>query len=65
MKYAILKFITADKIKNIREQLKMTQKEFAVFVGVSMPEVLIYSEEIRERVKSVLFEQMRKYPYLF
>lgn len=39
MKYAIPKFITADKIKKIREQLKMTQKEFAVFVGVSKPTV--------------------------
>ena len=26
---------------------------------------LIYSKEIRDRVKKIIFEQMRKYPYLF
>ena len=25
----------------------------------------IYSKEERDRVKTILFEQMRKYPYLF
>ncbi len=28
-------------------------------------EVLIYPQEIRDRVKKIIFEQMRKYPYLF
>ena len=25
----------------------------------------IYSEEIRNRIKNIIFEQMRRYPYLF
>ena len=28
-------------------------------------EALIYSKEERNRVKTIIFEQMRKYPYLF
>ena len=29
------------------------------------PRAQIYSEEIRKRVKTIIYEQMRKYPYLF
>lgn len=32
---------------------------------LSSKEVLIYDSSIRERVESIIYEQMRKYKYLF
>ena len=37
--YAIPEYATANDIKRVREKLKMTQREFAILVGVSKPTV--------------------------
>lgn len=37
--YANYDYVTAEDIKSIRRQLNLTQKEFAIFVGVSKPTI--------------------------
>jgi hypothetical protein len=44
-------------------KLEFTKKDIDDIL--SRKEALIYSEEIRNRVRKVVYEQMRKYPYLF
>lgn len=61
---------------NLEEQMEVSEDLFGMNLKfefskknveeiLSRDEALIYSEEIRNRVKKVLFEQMRRYPYLF
>ncbi len=61
--YAIPKIIYGDDIKRIRSKLNMTQKD--VYKLLEAEEALLYPKEERERVRKAIFEQMRKYPYLF
>ena len=47
------------------ENLKFSFSKHDVDIILNSNEALIYPTEIRERVKNILFEQMRKYRYLF
>lgn len=61
---------------NFEEQLDSSERLYGMNLKFSFTkkdienildkeEVTIYSSEIRERVKTILYEQMRRYPYLF
>ncbi len=61
---------------NFEEQVEVSEKLYGSNITfyftkkdvdelIDKSDTLIYSKEIRERVKKIIFEQMRKYPYLF
>lgn len=53
----------SEELYGINIKFSFTKKD--IDAVLSEKKAAIYSIEIRERVKDVLYEQMRKYPYLF
>ena len=53
----------SEKLYGLNLKLHFTKKDIEELL--SNEETFIYSKEVKERVKEVLFEQMRKYSYLF